>query len=204
MQPLNNAFGTVQAHPSQGHPVFVVKPASPAPVLTYCVRLDQKIVGQRIVLLEPQFLISEQQKLEELSAKLSGLVVAKQKIVEDSNVEETAAKDVEAKKELSDMPKEQAEEDSKLEKRFTDEPKAIAEEPVKSSTADEKSTGEQDSKCQQNLWKVHEEKHLCNISPKQGLRGAPQFDAVPAHLKDVHDEIWAALEFYRQRCSDAK
>merc|ERR1719161_1431869 len=95
MQPLNNAFGTVQAHPSRGHPVFVVKPASPAPVLTYCVRLDQKIVGQRIVLLEPQFLISEQQKLEELSAKLSDLVVAKQKLVEDSNVEETAAKDVE-------------------------------------------------------------------------------------------------------------
>jgi len=78
MQPLNDAFGTIAVHKSQGHPVFVTKRNAAAGVLTYCVRLDHKTGGKKLVLLEPQFLVSEEQVLLEaendLSAALSLLV----------------------------------------------------------------------------------------------------------------------------------
>jgi len=55
---FNGLTGTISAHPREGHPTFVRKPAAPdQPLFTLCIRLDDpRAAGQTTVLLEPRFL----------------------------------------------------------------------------------------------------------------------------------------------------
>uniref|UniRef100_A0A7S1ABS0 Uncharacterized protein n=1 Tax=Noctiluca scintillans TaxID=2966 RepID=A0A7S1ABS0_NOCSC len=54
---LNGFRGTVCVHPREGHPTFIRKAASPDPQLTLCVALDEAVSGEKLVVLEPRFLV---------------------------------------------------------------------------------------------------------------------------------------------------
>merc|ERR1712150_327184 len=71
-QNLNGQTGSIFAHPSEGHPTFICKPSSPdRPQLTFCVSLDDPTAaGQRLVLLEPRFLLLHDKYLAQVANNL--------------------------------------------------------------------------------------------------------------------------------------
>lgn len=71
MQHLNGVAGSIIRHPSQGHPVFVTKPSVPEPVLTFCVRLNVPVGNKRTVMLEPKYLVTEEEFLSQVTENLS-------------------------------------------------------------------------------------------------------------------------------------
>jgi len=71
---LNGFSGIIAAHPREGHPTFVRKPADPdRPQLTLCIRLDDPAAaGEKgSVLLEPRFLTAHDKFLRQVSGDLS-------------------------------------------------------------------------------------------------------------------------------------
>uniref|UniRef100_A0A7S1A9Y4 Uncharacterized protein n=1 Tax=Noctiluca scintillans TaxID=2966 RepID=A0A7S1A9Y4_NOCSC len=68
---LNGLRGTISEHPREGHPTFIRKAAAPLnPQLTLCVELDEPDAGEKLVLLEPRFLMQYDQYMENISSNL--------------------------------------------------------------------------------------------------------------------------------------
>ena len=68
---LNGLRGTISEHPKEGHPTFIRKAAAPLnPQLTLCVELDEPDAGEKLVLLEPRFLMQYDQYMENISSNL--------------------------------------------------------------------------------------------------------------------------------------
>jgi len=87
---LNGLRGTISEHPKEGHPTFIRKAAAPLnPQLTLCVELDEPDAGEKLVLLEPRFLMQYDQYMENISSNLGKAIADMGLVLEAADAAQT-------------------------------------------------------------------------------------------------------------------